>query len=98
MPERIRDHGMRSLFLVIEASGHKAFQMRFRRPNGKPARLTLGPYALADEIKGEPEIGMPLTLAGALVAADVHRKRALGVDVIEARATEKVRKRIAITT
>jgi integrase len=95
---RIRDAGMRSLFLVIEASGHKAFQMRFRRPNGKPARLTLGPYAMG-EIIGEPQIGMPLTLAAArALAADIHRQRALGVDVIADRQADKVRQRVEITT
>ena len=95
---RIRDTGMRSLFLVIEASGHKAFQMRFRTPSGRIARLTLGPYADGAEITGQPEIGMPLTLAAARsLAADIHRQRSQGVDVVADRQAAKVRQRIEIT-
>jgi hypothetical protein len=60
---RIPDAGMRSLFLVIEPSGRKSFQMRFRTPAGRIGKVTLGPYALGDEIKGEPQIGQPLPLA-----------------------------------
>ena len=41
---RIRDAAARSLFLVIEPSGHKAWQMRFRRPDGRPGKMTLGPF------------------------------------------------------
>ena len=40
---RIRDGGARSLFLIIEPSGHKSWQMRFRTPLGRIGRLTLGP-------------------------------------------------------
>jgi hypothetical protein len=75
---RIRDGGARSLFLVIEPSGHKAFQMRFRTPTGRIGKLTLGPLHLGTETAGPPVVGMPLTLAGARqLAAEVHRQRAL---------------------
>lgn len=94
----IRDAGMRSLFLIVETSGRKSFQMRFRTPTGRIAKLTLGPYADGDESKGEPTIGMPLTLAAArALAADIHRKRAQGTDVIADRQATKVRQRIEVT-
>ena len=51
---RIRDAGARSLFLVIEPSGHKSWQMRFRRPDGKPGKLTLGPVHDGDETTVHP--------------------------------------------
>ena len=75
---RIRDLGSQSLFLIIEPSGHKSWQMRFRRPNGKPGKLTLGPVDTSGrELKGELTVGMPLTLAAARsLAAEVHRDRA----------------------
>jgi hypothetical protein len=51
---RIRDAGARSLFLIVESSGHKAWQMRFRRPG----KITLGPFDLTGlEIAGDPQIG-----------------------------------------
>ena len=97
---RIRDHGARSLFLVIEPSGHKTWQMRFRRPPtkpgkpGKPGKLTLGPVHDGDEIAGAPVIGMPLTLAGARqLAADVPRQRALGGDPVFEHKARKHRER-----
>ena len=81
---RIRDALAKSLFLVIEPSGHKSFQMRFRRPDGKPAKLTLGPVDFSgSELKSAPQIGQPLTLAAArLLAAQVHQDRARGLDPI----------------
>jgi integrase len=97
---RIRDAGARSLFLVIEPSGHKAWQMRFRRPGGRDARITLGPLDLSGhELTGEPQIGMPLTLAAARqLAAAVHRERALGRDPIADRKTAKHRQRVETET
>ena len=57
--------------------------MRFRRPDGKSAKLTLGPYDDGDEPKEEPEIGDPLSLAAARqLATKVHRERNRKVDVI----------------
>jgi hypothetical protein len=50
---RVRDEGARSLFLVVEPSGHKAFEMRFRRPGGKIVKMRLGPYDLSGrEVEG----------------------------------------------
>jgi len=95
---RIRDAGARSLFFVIEPSGHKSFQMRFRTTTGRIGKLTLGPYdASGREVKGELAIGMPLTLAAAhSLATDLHRQRALGRDVIADHRAAKHRKRTEI--
>jgi hypothetical protein len=89
---RIRDAGARSLFLVIEPSGHKAWQMRFRRPSGRITKLTLGPFEQSGrELASDPQIGQPLTLQAARqLAAEVHRQRALGHDVA---ADHKARRR-----
>jgi integrase len=94
---RIRDGGARSLFLVIEPSGHKAFQMRFRTPTGRIGKLTLGPLHLGTETAGPPVVGMPLTLAGARqLAAEVHRQRALGTDPVADHKARRHRARVAI--
>ncbi len=81
---RIRDTQTESFYLIIEPSGHRSFQMRFRRPGGPPGKLTLGGYdESARELEGTPIVGQPLTLAAArALAADIHRRRALGEDVI----------------
>jgi integrase len=87
----IRDGGSRSLYLVVQPSGAKSWMMRFRRPGGKAGKIVLGPVDLSGaEVAGEPTIGMPLTLSAARqVAAQVHRDRARGADVV---ADHKVRK------
>ena len=43
----IPDAGCPSLRLVIQVSGHKSWAMRFRRPSGKAAKLTLGPVDIS---------------------------------------------------
>lgn len=92
---RIRDDGAKSLFLIIEPSGHKAWQMRFRTPTGRIAKLTLGPFHNGDEIEGNPVIGMPLTLTAAhQLATEIHRQRALGVDVATEHRARKRRARV----
>lgn len=80
----ISDGGCPGLYLVIQETGHKSWALRFRRPNGKPAKLTLGPVDLSGkESESDPVLGMPLTLASARkLAADVHRQRAMGRDVV----------------
>jgi integrase len=95
---RIRDALAKSLFLIIEPSGHKSFQMRFRRPDGKPAKLTLGPVDFSgEELATAPEIGQPLTLAAArLLAAKVHQDRARGLDPIGEHKARKHRRRVEI--
>jgi hypothetical protein len=77
-----------------ERMGRKVWIMRFRRPDGKHAKLTLGPVDLSDaEPNDQPVIGGPLTLAAArLLAATIKRDRARGIDVI---ADEKAKKSYA---
>jgi len=91
----IRDKGARSLFLIIAPSGAKSWMMRFRRPDGRPGKITLGPFdASGRELKDEPEIGQPLTLAAArTLATKVHRQRALHQDVIAEHKTRRHRER-----
>jgi integrase len=95
---RIRDAGARSLFLVIEASGHKSWQMRFRTPAGRIAKITLGPVDLSGrELVGDPQIGQPLSVAAARqLAAAVHRERALGRDVVADHRARRHRRRAEI--
>jgi integrase len=95
----IRDLGARSLFLVIEPSGRKSWQMRFRRPNGVPGKMTLGPVFQSDAkaVKGDPQVGQPLTLVNAhLLAAKILQDRALGQDPIADHKTNKRRQRLEI--
>ena len=35
------------LFLVVQPSGSKSWALRFRKPDGRPAKMTLGPVDLA---------------------------------------------------
>ena len=95
---RIRDAAARSLFLVVEPSGHKAWQMRFRRPDGRPGKITLGPFDRSGrELTGDPQIGQPLTLQAARqLAATVHRDRALGHDVVADHRARRHRQRTEI--
>jgi integrase len=91
---RIRDAKATSLFLIIEPSGRKSWQMRFRRPDGRPGKITLGPYGHKVELKDNPEIGQPLSLKAAhQLSAEIHRRRALGVDVISDHKARKHRRR-----
>jgi len=95
---RIRDAKAKSLFLIIEPSGVKSWQMRFRTPSGRIGKLTLGRVDFSGrELEGEPEIGQPLTLAAArLLAAKVHRDRERGLDVIAEHRAAKHRQRIEL--
>jgi integrase len=81
---RIRDLGSQSLYLIIEPSGFKSFEMRFRRPDGRPGKIRLGKYDPTDrEIDGDPVVGQQLTLhAARTLASKLHRERKLGRDVI----------------
>ena len=59
--------------------------MRFRRPGGRTAKLTLGPVDLSNkEASDEPVVGGPLTLRQARqLAVKIDRERARGIDVVE---------------
>src|SRR5258705_8808975 len=75
----IHDAGAPGLHLIIQTSGAKSFAMRFRRPDGARAKLTLGPFNLEAQA-GEPRVGAPLTLAAArALAAQINLDRAGGV-------------------
>jgi integrase len=95
---RIRDLGGQSLYLIIEPSGVKSFEMRFRRPGGRPAKIRLGQYDATDrEIEGDPVIGQPLTLAAArALATKLHRERQLGRDVIGEHKAARHRQRAEV--
>ena len=91
----IPDGGCPGLYLVIQPSGHRSWAMRFRRPIGKPAKFTLGPIDLfGKEAESEPVIDSPLTLASARrLAAEIHRQRAMGRDVVADYATSRRRQK-----
>ena len=77
----IRDGAATGLYLILQESGQRSFALRFRKPNGKPAKLTLGPVDVSGvEPATAPSLdslGAPLTLAGARqLAAEIHRQRA----------------------
>jgi integrase len=95
---RIRDASSRSLFLIVEPSGHKSFQMRFRVPDGRIRKLTLGPFDASDQgTKDAPVIGQPLTLAAArTLAAEVLRQRELGRDPALDHRARKHRRRLEL--
>jgi integrase len=85
------------LVLVIQPSGAKSWAMRFRRPDGRPTKLTLGPLDSSPrETADEPVLGAPLSLGMARELANrVNRERARGIDVVEAYKAEASRKRNA---
>jgi integrase len=92
----IPDARAAGLHLVIHPSGARSWAMRFRRPDGRNAKLTLGSHCFSgQELKGDPVIGQPLTLAAArLLAADVTRRRRMGIDVVGEHAAAKRRRRV----
>jgi integrase len=104
-PRLIRDAGARSLYLMIAARrdgdkrNAKSFGMRFRGLNGKPTKMVLGPFDLSGyELKETPQVGQPLSVAGArALAADIHRRRALGEDVTGEHKARKIRRRTEAT-
>jgi integrase len=95
----IRDSQAPGLYLVIQPkpSGHKSWAMRFRRPDGKPAKLTLGRVDLTDsETTDEPVLGGALTLRAARQLANkIDRDRARGQDVVEQHKAQQHRQRTA---
>jgi hypothetical protein len=72
--------------------------MRFRRPDGRPGKITLGPLDRSGrELTEDPQIGQPLTLQAARqLAARVHRDRALGHDVVADHQARRHRQRTEI--
>lgn len=97
----IRDNQAPSLYLVIQPkpSGAMSWALRFRRPSGQPAKLTLGHVDLADEPTDAPVVGGPLTLGQAReLAANIARQRARGLDVIEEHKARRSRQATAAAT
>jgi len=91
----IPEGGCPGLYLVLQPSGAKAWALRFRRPGGKPAKLTLGTCdGTGRESKGEPVIGGHLALAARRLATEVRRQLALGNDPAVAWLAEKQRRRV----
>src|SRR5262245_30797203 len=92
-PKRQYVHtGMESLYVIVQPapSKHKSWALIFRRPGGKLAKIVLGSVDLFTEIKGDPVVGMPLTLKAAhQLTAKMMRERKLGRDLI---ADHKARK------
>jgi len=97
----IRDSAATGLYLILQESGQRSFALRFRKPNGKPAKLTLGPVDISGvEPATAPSLdslGAPLTLAGARqLAAEIHRQRAMGRDIVaDMKATKHQRRWVA---
>ena len=91
----IPDAAAPGLRLIIHPSGSKSWAMRFRRPSGKTAKLTLGKVDLSGkETASQPVIGQPMSLAAArALASEINRQRALDVDVIASRKLERKERR-----
>ena len=96
----IPDQGCAGLYLIVQPSGAKSWALRFRRPDGRPAKLVLGTvFAKGNNVKEPdtaPAIGGHLTLAAAhrLVAALRH-EIAQGRDPAAAHIKDKQQRRIA---
>jgi integrase len=94
--QEIPDKGAAGLHLVIQPSGAKSFALRFRRPNGARAKVTLGPFNPDTQV-GEPRIGAPLTLASArALAGQLNMERAGGVDLVVTQRVQRQRKHVVI--
>jgi integrase len=98
----IRDGGADGLSLTIQPSGVKSWTMRFRRPDGRPAKLTLGSVDPSGRKPNEDdrlEIGGPLTLVEArVVASEINRRRTAGCDVIAEHFADRQRRRERLET
>src|SRR5262249_50941050 len=96
---QIPDSKAPGLFLIVQPkpTGTKSWAVRFRRPDGRTAKLTLGKVDLSDiETADAPTLGGALTLRQAReLANQIDRKRARGIDVIEEHKAEKSRQRAA---
>jgi integrase len=91
----IADAAAPGLWLAVEPSGAKRWTLRYRRPDGRPARLVLGSvYFAGEEPADEPVIGGHLTLAGARrLVATLRHEIAQGRDPGAAHLTAKRRRR-----
>ena len=92
----IPDGGCPGLNLIVQPSGAKSWALRFRRPDGRPAKLTLG-SVFDSEKKAEPNtaptIGGHLTLAAARrLVGELRHEIAQGRDPAAAHLTDKRRR------
>jgi integrase len=93
----IPDGACPGLYLVIQPSGARSWALRFRRPNGKTAKLVLGSVnTIADKKNGEsdvvPVIGGHLSLAAAhRLVGELRHQIAQGRDPAAAHKAEKAR-------
>ena len=88
----IPDAASPGLYLIIQPSGSKSFAMRFRNPNGRQVKLTLGRLDLSgNEAPDDPVLGQPLTLVSARrLASEINRQRAMRMDVVAARHRDRL--------
>jgi integrase len=89
----VPDAGCPGLYVVLNpGSERKSFALRYRRPDRRPAKLTLGTFNAHADAKGdaEPVIGGHLTLAAArrLAGALKHRVALGGDPAAEHRAAK----------
>ncbi|MBR1157196.1 site-specific integrase [Bradyrhizobium sp. JYMT SZCCT0428] len=94
----IPDADSGGLKLIVQPSGAKSWAVKFRRPNGKLVKLTLGPLDQSGrEAPTEPQVGDPLTLKAARVLAlTLVRQRARNVDVFAEHHIARRRQRSAV--
>lgn len=92
------DAGAPCFYVCVEPTGAKGFAMRFRRPDGRNARLVLGSFdPTVRRPHPKPEIGASLTITEArLLAGRIHHERASGADVISERKAMKLKQRLQI--
>jgi integrase len=94
-PREISDAKAKGLRLVVYPGGRMSWIIRLRRPDGRSAKLTLGPVDLSDkETSDEPVQGASLSLRQAReLAAQIDRRRARNVDVVAEQQVAALRKR-----
>jgi hypothetical protein len=101
----IPDGGCLGLYLVIQPSGSKVWALRYRRPDGRPAKLVLGSVFVKDgdtkdfakdtKEPDEPKIGDHHTLAAVhWLAAKLRHEIAQGRDPAAVHLKEKKQRRI----
>jgi integrase len=99
-PQRreIADGGGLYFTIQPKPSGAKGWALRYRRPDGRPARLVLGSADLSGkEPESDPKIGDPLSLASArFLAAEQLRQRKRGIDVAAVYLADKARQRATV--
>jgi integrase len=93
----IADTSAKGLYLIIQPSGKKSWAVRLRRPDGRGAKLTLGPVDLSEvETSDEPVYGAALSVGQAReLAARIDRKRQRGIDVVAEYKAEEQRQQTA---